>query len=100
MKLIAYVPGTKAWQSRRDAALCMRTHEKIQQIVDGEIGGSKAEKVLEQHVDACRSCHNEAEVIRDLKDAILRVGSKADPALVSTLEDLAKRLCEGKEARE
>jgi anti-sigma factor RsiW len=76
----------------------MQTHERIQEIVDGEIGPGRAEKILEKHLEACRSCNSEADAIRELKDAIARVGGKADPDLVASLEVLARRLCDGYEA--
>lgn len=95
MSLLAHVPGTRAYRSRKDAILCMQTHERIQEIVDGEIGPTRAEKILEKHLDACRSCNAEADAIRELKDAISRVAGTADPDLVASLEVLAQRLCEG-----
>lgn len=91
----AYIPGTAAWRRRRDARICMETHDRLQEIVDGEVGASRAEQILAKHLHACQNCNAEAEVIRDLKEAIARVGSDADPELVSTLEDLAGRLCRG-----
>jgi len=95
MTLSAYIPGTREWKRRQAAALCMKTHERIQEIVDGEIGPARAEQVLRKHLDACRSCNAEADVIRDLKVAIARVSKDADPACVNKLEDLARRLCDG-----
>lgn len=94
MRLIAYVPGTRAWTARRNADLCGKTWDRIQEIVDGEIGPQRAEQVLKKHLDACRSCHAEAEVIVELKAAITRVSAEADPVCVRKLEDLARRLCE------
>jgi hypothetical protein len=94
VSLVSYIPGTDAWKRRREGVLCMKTHEKLQQIVDGEIGPGRAEQVLAKHLDACRSCNADAEVIRDLKAAIARVSAQADPAMVTRLEDLAKQLCE------
>jgi anti-sigma factor RsiW len=94
MSIAAYIPGTYAWKRRREGILCQRTHEKLQQIVDGEIGPARAEQVLAKHLDACKSCDADAQVIRDLKVAIARVSSKADAQLVGRLEDLAKQLCD------
>jgi hypothetical protein len=100
MTIASYIPGTDAWKRRREGILCMKTHEKLQQIVDGEIGPAHAEQVLAKHLDACRSCNADAQVIRDLKTAIARVSSEADPQLVGRLEDLAKQLCEQHRAGE
>jgi hypothetical protein len=94
MSLGSYIPGTYAWKRRREGILCAKTHEKLQQIVDGEIGPGRAEQVLAKHLDACKSCNADADVIRDLKGAIARVSAQADPELVGRLEDLAKRLCD------
>jgi anti-sigma factor RsiW len=95
MKISAYVWGTRAWKHRREGILCSQTVERIQEIVDGEIPPSRAKIVLERHVTACKSCDAQAEVFRELKIAISRVSSEADPECVRTLEDLARKLCEG-----
>lgn len=95
MSLASYIPGTRAWASRREAELCMKTVDRIQEIIDGEIGPGRAEQVLKRHLEACRSCDAEADVIRELKQAIARVSDEADPKLVSDLEDLARKLCRG-----
>ena len=94
MNLFAYVPGTKAWTARRNAELCGQTWERLQEIVDGEIGGRRAEQILTKHLEACKSCHSEAAVIVELKAAIARVSKQADEGCVLKLEALAKRLCE------
>lgn len=95
MTVVSYIPGTRAWHHRREAALCAKTVERIQEIVDGEIGPGRAEQVLKRHLEACKSCHAQGEVIRELKDAIVRVSSDADPKTVRNLEELARKLCEG-----
>jgi anti-sigma factor RsiW len=100
MSLVVYVPGTRAWKMRREAELCRQTTERVQEIVDGEIGPARAEQVLKRHLEACRSCNAEGQVIRELKVAIARVSSEADPTTVRNLEDLARRLCEGRERQE
>ncbi len=94
MNLLSYVPGTSAWTARRNAELCGQTWNRIQEIVDGEIAPKRAEQILRKHLDACQSCHAEADVIVELKVAIARVSGEADPACVRKLQDLAKRLCE------
>ena len=93
----AYIPGTYAWRRRREGILCAKTVDRIQEIVDGEIGPGHAEEVLKKHLEACQSCNAEADVIRELKIAIARVSSEADPGCVKKLEDLARRLAEGTE---
>ena len=100
MKISAYIPGTRAWAYRKEALLCARTVARVQEIVDGEIGPGRAEHVLKEHLDACRSCGHEAEVIRELKVAIARVAVDADPECVRKLEDLARRLSEGQDVPE
>jgi anti-sigma factor RsiW len=98
MKPSRYIPGTQGWRHRREGILCAKTVERIQEIVDGEIGATKAERILTKHLAACKSCNAHAEVIKELKIAIVRVSDDADPELVSTLEDLARKLCRGDEA--
>jgi hypothetical protein len=98
MKPSRYIPGTGAWRHRREGILCAKTVERIQEIVDGEIGATKAERILTKHLAACKSCNSHAEVIKELKIAIVRVSDDADPELVATLEDLARKLCRGDQA--
>jgi hypothetical protein len=95
MSMRAYIPGTYAWKRRREGILCAQTVERLQEIVDGEIGPDKAGLVLKKHLDACQSCNAQADVIRELKVAIARVSAEADPGCVKKLEDLARRLTEG-----
>lgn len=77
---------------RRQARLCLRTAEHIQEIVDGELPSSRTRRRLERHVDACTRCGARAETIRQLKVAIARVGGTPDPVarerLVGLLGDL------------
>lgn len=100
MTLFAYVPGTKSWRRRRSHEICLRTAERIEEIVDGEVPPGKAARMLERHLEACPPCHQEADVLRALKSAIARVSSDADPDVVRRLEAYAKGLCEGKERPE
>ncbi|MEX2394487.1 MAG: hypothetical protein WD826_08415 [Actinomycetota bacterium] len=95
MKVTAYIIGTTAWRRRREGILCAQTIERIQEIVDGEIPPSRAKVVLERHITACKSCDDKAEVFRELKIAITRVSGEADVDCVKSLEELARKLCEG-----
>jgi anti-sigma factor RsiW len=97
MTLLAYLPGTPAWRKRRARDVCARAAERIQEIVDGEIPPSKAAKELERHLAECPPCYREAETIRSLKQAIVRVSGEADPETVDRLRALGRRLCEGTE---
>jgi anti-sigma factor RsiW len=92
MTLLAYVPGTKAWRKRRN--ICSRVAERLQEIVDGELPPGKAARALERHLIECPPCHQEAEVLRTLKQAIARVSGEADPEVVARLQALARQLCE------
>lgn len=93
MTLLAYVPGTDAWRKRKRRDLCAQAAERIQEIVDGEVPPGKAARDLERHLKECPPCHQEAETLRTLKQAIARVSSDADPETVDRLNDLARRLC-------
>ena len=95
MRVTAYIVGTRAWRRRREGILCAQTVERIQEIVDGELPPGRAKVVLERHISACKSCDEKADVFRELKVAITRVSGEADAACVQSLEELAKRLCEG-----
>jgi anti-sigma factor RsiW len=97
MTIAAYIPGMRAFKRRREGILCAKTVERIQEIVDGEIGPGRAEQVLKRHLEACKSCNAHADVVRDLKIAILRVSDDADPECVRKLQDLAHRLAAGEE---
>lgn len=97
MTLLSYVPGTEAWRKRRARDVCARAAERIQEIVDGEIPPGKAARTLERHLIECPPCHQEAEVLRSLKQAISRVSGQADPETVKRLEALARSLCERKQ---
>jgi anti-sigma factor RsiW len=97
MTLLAYLPGTSAWRRRRKREICRQTAERIEEIVDGELPPTKAARVLEQHLIDCPPCRDEAEVVRALKGAIARVSGEADPEVVDRLQDLARRLCEGRD---
>lgn len=95
MSLLDRIPGTAAWWDRRARELCHQTAERIQEIVDGEFPVSRKLRLLERHLAACGYCRVQAETIRQLKQAIARVGCEADRATVARLEDLARRLCQG-----
>ena len=99
MNPFSFVPGTTAWRARRDLQLCRQTAARIQEIVDGEVESAKAAKILERHLDACGHCHDEADAIRSLKEAIARVGCDADPELVDRLRALARKLCQESDKR-
>lgn len=97
MTLLAYVPGTEAWRKRKRRELCAQAAERIQEIVDGEVPAGKAARALEHHLQECPPCHQEAEVLRTLKQAIARVSSEADRETVDRLNRLAQRLCRGED---
>ncbi|HYZ93254.1 MAG TPA: zf-HC2 domain-containing protein [Actinomycetota bacterium] len=95
--VLALVPGTKAWRKRRSRDVCARAAARIQEIVDGEVPPGKAARALERHIAECPPCHQEAEALRTLKQAIVRVSGTADPETVARLEAIARGLCERKE---
>jgi hypothetical protein len=94
MRLVIWIPGTRAWRRRRDIALCKEAIARVDEVVDQELPPGRA-KVLHKHVEACRRCTREAEAVAELKEAIRRVACHADPAVVERLEDLGRRLCRG-----
>lgn len=95
--MVSWVPWTKPWRQRRDYTICRETLERVQEIVDGEIPHGHTARVLEKHLGACRRCGQEAEAVRTLKIAIVRVCGDCDPEAVAKLQELARALCEGRE---
>lgn len=92
MSILEYIPGTRAWQQRRDRELCGATDERIQEIVDGELPVDGAAQKLLRHLEACERCGRTADGFRELKRAIARVEGVTDEALVERLRDLARRV--------
>ena len=91
-----YIPWTTSWRRRRDFVICRETLERVQEIVDGEVSGHTA-RTLERHLHACKRCGEEAEAIRTLKAAIVRVCGDCDPDAVAKLQQLAQELCSGQQ---
>ena len=91
---LAFLPWTKAWRKRRSRDVCARAAARIQEIVDGEVPPGKAARALERHIAECPPCHQEAESLRTLKQAVARVSGQADPQTVARLEALARSLCQ------
>ncbi len=94
--MMRYVPWTTSWRRRRDIVICRETLERVQEIVDGEVAGHTA-RTLEKHLHACKRCGEEAEAIRTLKAAIVRVCGDCDPDAVAKLQQLARDLCSGQQ---
>ena len=97
MSMREYVPGTKAWRSRRHRELCAEALDRIDEIVDRELPPDRRARDLERHIDDCVTCGTEAESIARLKTAIARAAEGADPATVERLQELARRLCTGEQ---
>lgn len=95
MSIGAWIPGTAAYKKRRSQAICQQAHERLHEIVDGEVTPARARAILEQHIVECPPCQADAHQIRVLKAAIARVSADADAGCVEKLNDLAKRLCDG-----
>jgi anti-sigma factor RsiW len=89
------IPWTRAWRVQRERELCIEAIVHIDEIVDGELPASRKARLLEQHLTGCNSCLREAEVVRALKRAIVRVAAEADAEVVARLEVLARGLCSG-----
>lgn len=94
MRIVVWIPGTRAWRRRRDIALCKEAIARVDEVVDRELPASRR-RVLHKHIEACRRCTSEAEAVAELKEAVRRVGCQADPVVVAKLEDLGRRLCRG-----
>lgn len=94
MSFLRFIPGTSAWRRRRDEELCAQTGERIQEIVDGELLPGEGRDELVRHLEACVRCRQGAESIRELKEAVARVGSAPDEELLRRLHETATQLCE------
>lgn len=92
----ARLPGIGTWQQRRRARLCEEAARRIQELVDGEVPSGSERRRLERHVESCAPCGAGAETIRELKEAIARVGSRTDPQVKARLVELLAGLREGR----
>lgn len=91
---MAKIPWIARWRSRRDAALCMATKERIQQIVDGELPRSAANDRLFQHLDACVRCGDEARAVQELKRTVRDVLERSGRDLTRRIEAIAREVAE------
>lgn len=92
MTIQAYIPGTKAWSERRARELCEKTGARIQEIVDEEIGNGRTARELRRHLEDCERCRGEADVIRTLKEAIVRLAGDVDERTLDRLQTLVEEL--------
>ena len=82
----------RRWRTRR---VCQAAHDKMQEIVDGEVPSRRERERLTAHLDLCLPCGADASQIRELKEAIARVGSAPDPQVKARLEELCDQLRKG-----
>lgn len=69
------------WRERRRRRVCEAAHQRMQEIVDGEVPDARERRVLESHLRECLPCGEEAGEFRELKAAIARVGTEPDHAV-------------------
>ncbi|HVM40903.1 MAG TPA: zf-HC2 domain-containing protein [Acidimicrobiia bacterium] len=79
------LPGLAAYRRWRRRRICMAAHERMQELVDGELPEGRQRRVLEEHVERCAPCGTDAGELQALKEAIRRVGSEPDPAVKARL---------------
>lgn len=89
------MPGMAAWRRMQDRRLCEATRARIQEIVDEELPPSVALDELLRHLRACERCGLEAEMIRELKALIRRIGLASGDDLAHRMEDRAHGLLAG-----
>lgn len=76
------------WRKRRSQRICQDAQRRIQEIVDGEVPSPRERQRLERHIGECPPCGAEAGTVRELKQAISRVGARPDPAVQARLAAL------------
>lgn len=84
------------WRMRRDERLCREAHHRIDEIIDAEIPAGRKRRRLEGHIDACLACGADAGTLRELKDAVARVGRKPDPVVRARILELVDEIRAGR----
>ena len=92
MSPAGWVPGTRSWRRRRSHDLCERAIGRVQELVDGELPPCRDSERLIAHLESCPPCALEAEAVRELKNAISRVGRESDPDVMDRLTQWARSL--------
>lgn len=83
------------WRERRERRLCDEARDRIDEIIDAEIPSLRKRARLERHVEACVNCGANAESIRQLKEAVARVGRDPDPQVKARLLEAVDRVRSG-----
>ena len=93
---VARLPILAELDKRRRAQRCAEAAARLQELVDGEIPSEAERAELQRHVEECPPCGAGADTIRELKEAIARVGSRPDPAVRARLGELMGARREGR----
>ena len=84
------------WRMRRERRLCFEVHHRIDAIIDAEIPAGRKREDLEHHIDACLACGADAAKLRELKEAVARVGNEPDREVKSTILALVDEIRSGR----
>lgn len=88
------------WRMHRERRLCIEAHRRIDEIIDAEVPAGRKRRQLERHVDACLACGADAGTLRQLKEAVGRVGARPDPEVKARILDLVDEIRAGRIARD
>lgn len=78
--------------SRRDLASCLRVIRELDAYLDGEIADRLTSVRIASHLDICRRCGLEAQVLADLKAGLRRLAPAVDSGTMDRLRRFARRL--------
>ncbi len=82
-------------RERRAEKVCEEARRRIQEVVDGEVPAERERRRLERHVEECAPCGAEASTIREIKDALARVGGEPDANVKERLTELLDEIRSG-----
>lgn len=84
----------RPWRRRGDAmASCREVHRVLQSYLDGQVDEFTAHRVA-AHLDACRACGLEADVYRELKQALARRANHVDETVIERLREFGREIAD------
>jgi len=74
-------------------ASCREVHRVLQSYLDGQVDEFTAHRVA-AHLDACRACGLEADVYRELKQALARRANHVDETVIERLREFGREIAD------